>query len=54
MVRFNQPGRPLLVQLSVLALSSRFDGRHDLDRHHQAMALSVLALSSRFDGRTVC
>ena len=36
--------------LSVLALSSRFDGRRPSrgDMHHPA--LSVLALSSRFDG----
>ena len=37
-------------QLSVLALSSRFDGRLQRERSHARYALSVLALSSRFDG----
>ena len=36
--------------VSVLALSSRFDGRLLKDRCHAAEAVSVLALSSRFDG----
>ena len=38
--------------LSVLALSSRFDGRRSIVANGQlATILSVLALSSRFDGR---
>ena len=37
--------------LSVLALSSRFDGRRAETRPTPALRLSVLALSSRFDGR---
>ena len=36
--------------LSVLALSSRFDGRTAADRSKDVDQLSVLALSSRFDG----
>ena len=36
--------------LSVLALSSRFDGRSPPDTPRSAVHLSVLALSSRFDG----
>ena len=36
--------------LSVLALSSRFDGRGSQDAISQFSKLSVLALSSRFDG----
>ena len=39
------------LQLSVLALSSRFDGRPPLATTAvQVSGLSVLALSSRFDG----
>ena len=38
--------------LSVLALSSRFDGHPVLVWAGPRTALSVLALSSRFDGRT--
>ena len=42
--------------LSVLALSSRFDGLKVLDLNNNELTLSVLALSSRFDGlvRTRC
>ena len=36
--------------LSVLALSSRFDGRGRRRRSPKNSQLSVLALSSRFDG----
>ena len=36
--------------LSVLALSSRFDGREDGQPGRAGDELSVLALSSRFDG----
>ena len=36
--------------LSVLALSSRFDGRILHPRRRHQLTLSVLALSSRFDG----
>ena len=36
--------------LSVLALSSRFDGRNSSNLYWQPSTLSVLALSSRFDG----
>ena len=39
------------IHLSVLALSSRFDGRLAAWRHLRRLRLSVLALSSRFDGR---
>ena len=39
------------MKLSVLALSSRFDGRIVQFSHAQKTQLSVLALSSRFDGR---
>ena len=38
-------------RLSVLALSSRFDGRRGDPARDWAVHLSVLALSSRFDGR---
>ena len=37
--------------LSVLALSSRFDGHGRMQRAILYLYLSVLALSSRFDGR---
>ena len=37
--------------LSVLALSSRFDGHRPMHFLCIAKSLSVLALSSRFDGR---
>ena len=37
--------------VSVLALSSRFDGRHQRVRAGMGSSVSVLALSSRFDGR---
>ena len=46
-----QVGRP---GLSVLALSSRFDGREDRRRAERDPQLSVLALSSRFDGLGHC
>ena len=36
--------------LSVLALSSRFDGRAGPFQPYPCLKLSVLALSSRFDG----
>ena len=36
--------------LSVLALSSRFDGHNRFDWCWNGVGLSVLALSSRFDG----
>ena len=36
--------------LSVLALSSRFDGHPSLETPSDTSSLSVLALSSRFDG----
>ena len=39
------------VELSVLALSSRFDGQCWPDPTPTSFPLSVLALSSRFDGR---
>ena len=40
--------------LSVLALSSRFDGRIRYSSMLASVSLSVLALSSRFDGRVFC
>ena len=39
-----------LLDLSVLALSSRFDGLHSISSPIGELILSVLALSSRFDG----
>ena len=39
--------------LSVLALSSRFDGLVIVTDEDAAIFLSVLALSSRFDGRGI-
>ena len=42
----------LVVALSVLALSSRFDGLPPRAAARATLGLSVLALSSRFDGRT--
>ena len=39
------------VVLSVLALSSRFDGPREARFIRKRNQLSVLALSSRFDGR---
>ena len=41
------------MDLSVLALSSRFDGRKRKDNPTKKQELSVLALSSRFDGHPV-
>ena len=43
--------RPRHVVLSVLALSSRFDGQTRHSKRRTSHSLSVLALSSRFDGR---
>ena len=37
--------------VSVLALSSRFDGLGHAQAGYAPLAVSVLALSSRFDGR---
>ena len=45
----NRHGR-VLVSLSVLALSSRFDGPESVEGGGFVPVLSVLALSSRFDG----
>ena len=41
-----------VILLSVLALSSRFDGRNGRTIYAGRFSLSVLALSSRFDGHT--
>ena len=41
----------ILQHLSVLALSSRFDGLCSSSQNPSISSLSVLALSSRFDGR---
>ena len=43
--------RELKVRLSVLALSSRFDGPASVGNYILSDNLSVLALSSRFDGQ---
>ena len=43
---------PRQLNLSVLALSSRFDGRNGCGDRRDWLRLSVLALSSRFDGPT--
>ena len=53
----SKPAAPVIgsLVLSVLALSSRFDGRANRLQRRCTPALSVLALSSRFDGHTwVC
>ena len=51
MVRRMRRDRVLHAQLSVLALSSRFDGpTRPVSDDDIGSALSVLALSSRFDG----
>ena len=42
---------PASNSLSVLALSSRFDGQGGVVKMQENIILSVLALSSRFDGR---
>ena len=42
------------LSLSVLALSSRFDGQLAAARRRNRRHLSVLALSSRFDGLGDC
>ena len=52
MVPFAQLLDDHIVALSVLALSSRFDGRVAESVSHHHISLSVLALSSRFDGRS--
>ena len=44
-------GEEIAKQVSVLALSSRFDGRMACLSPSAARLVSVLALSSRFDGR---
>ena len=50
---FNSVDRCLgSIYLSVLALSSRFDGLFNVRRASGHPHLSVLALSSRFDGRS--
>ena len=51
MVCSNRSGQEDVVQLSVLALSSRFDGRFQKSIISAVGKLSVLALSSRFDGQ---
>ena len=45
--------RAAVMFLSVLALSSRFDGRHHRQHRSEGTSLSVLALSSRFDGQNL-
>ena len=51
MVLCREPINLSICALSVLALSSRFDGRADsVIRRSSTWSLSVLALSSRFDG----
>ena len=51
MVRQSMYLLKLPMELSVLALSSRFDGPLPLANSLDAGRLSVLALSSRFDGQ---
>ena len=51
MVRAHRGTCAVGFSLSVLALSSRFDGRGLQVRIQSLPALSVLALSSRFDGQ---
>ena len=51
MVAVDGGGLEVYQCLSVLALSSRFDGRCGLTGIVPPALLSVLALSSRFDGR---
>ena len=51
MVDLSDDQLDVLISLSVLALSSRFDGLVCPAARHAAASLSVLALSSRFDGR---
>ena len=51
MVVGNQTGLRRSADLSVLALSSRFDGLPSILPRHALLFLSVLALSSRFDGQ---
>ena len=50
MVSGQEYSRADSVRLSVLALSSRFDGPRRRAKARLLMCLSVLALSSRFDG----
>ena len=51
MVAISEKWTAILALLSVLALSSRFDGRGSTRSKRLWQTLSVLALSSRFDGR---
>ena len=53
MVSMAQPPNLSPKYLSVLALSSRFDGRLTSQAVKHSAILSVLALSSRFDGLIV-
>ena len=53
MVPFNQWTVDIPVELSVLALSSRFDGHDSSYCILSSLYLSVLALSSRFDGHFI-
>ena len=50
MVALPEMGCGSLLKLSVLALSSRFDGPQRFPLATGNLGLSVLALSSRFDG----
>ena len=50
MVLINPMPTGVVAFLSVLALSSRFDGPKALVDRPEVVRLSVLALSSRFDG----
>ena len=50
MVPYSLTNRPAASTLSVLALSSRFDGHIAGEDFRDDQYLSVLALSSRFDG----
>ena len=52
MVLYSSASYPSFAVLSVLALSSRFDGPDDQVEDPVVFTLSVLALSSRFDGRS--
>ena len=52
MVASGTGGTEAPAPLSVLALSSRFDGQHVGGWSDRSKELSVLALSSRFDGPT--
>ena len=52
MVIFSSSASMAATVLSVLALSSRFDGPRCADYVWNCVCLSVLALSSRFDGQS--